>query len=378
MKRQVVRALALAAEGRPQEDKLVVLSGKKIERILPATVAGRFDHRDFISSRRYLVFPGLVDIHCHGGGEGNTNTVAGLLAVAYFHASHGTTAMLLSIFFKGCDDLTKMAGLVKAARSLAPLHLLGLHLEGPYLNPAARGSIPSDGLCPVKLRDITKIVKAAQNELKVITIAPELPQAESAIRAFHKAGVVVALGHSLATVAQARAGADKGATLVTHLGNGMRPFHQREPGLIGVGLSDPRLAAEIIADGHHLAPETLSMFLRGKVGDMVLVSDCRRSGGTDEKLVVKEGAAYLADNTLAGSIHPLWKGLRTIASLPGMSIWDVVRLAARNPAGVLKKRGLGRIRVNGRADLVLTGPDLSVRRVFFGGQEIFRAANETC
>jgi N-acetylglucosamine-6-phosphate deacetylase len=366
MKRRIIRARALATEGRPLEDKLIVLSGKKIESILPATAAGRFDRRDFISSRSYLVFPGLVDIHCHGGGDLNTNTVAGLRAAAYFHASHGTTAMLLSIFFKSCDDLSKMAGLVKAARSLAPLHLLGLHLEGPYLNPVARGSIPSDCLCPVKLRDIPKIVQAGQGELKVITIAPELPQAERAISAFRKAGVIVALGHSMATVAQARAGADMGATLVTHLGNGMRPFHQREPGLIGAGLSEPRLAAEIIADGHHLAPETLSMFLRGKVGDMVLVSDCRWSGGSGEKPAVKEGAAYLADNTLAGGIYPAWKGLRTIASLPGMSIWDAVRLAARNPARVLKKRGLGRISVNGRADLVLAGPDLSVQRVFFG------------
>ena len=376
MKRRIIRARVLATEGKPLKNKLVVLSGKCIESILPATAAGRFNCRDFISSRCYRVFPGLVDIHCHGGGEKEANTVAGLRAAAYFHASHGTTAMLLSIFFKGCDDLARMAGVVKAARSLAPLHLLGIHLEGPYLNPAARGSIPSDCLSPVRFRDIPKILQAGQGELKIITIAPELPGAEKAIRAFREAGIVVALGHSMATAAQARAGADMGAALVTHLGNGMRPFHQREPGLIGAGLLDSRLAAEIIADQHHLARETLSMFIRGKAGDMVLVSDCRGAGGTGEKLVVKDGAAYLADNTLAGGIQPAWEGLRTLASLPGMTIWDAVGLATRNPARVLKKRGLGRISVNGRADLVLAGPDLSVQRVFFGGQEIFRASRE--
>jgi len=385
LKRWIIRARAVATEGKPLEDKLIVISGRRIESILSSSAASRFSGKNFISSQRYLVFPGLIDIHCHGGGGADTRTLGGLLAASYFHASHGTTALLLTVVFAGVKELTYMAELIKEARPLAPLRLLGLHLEGPYLNPEMRGAIPHESLRNIRPADIRKIVDAAQGELRVVTLAPELPGAEAAIRAFREAGVVVALGHSLATAEQARAAADWGATLVTHLGNAMRPFHQRDPGLVGAVLNDSRLTAEIIADGYHLAPETLSMFLRAKVGELVLVSDCRwvgglpdgeHSRGDQERLLVHEGMARQLDGTLAGGTHPLWKGVTTIASLPEFNIFSAVQMASRNPARILGKKGIGRISVGGRVDLILAGPDFSIRRVFVGAEEIFRASNE--
>lgn len=385
MKRYVIRARAVAAEGEPLEDKLLVLSGKRIESVLPSTSASRLTSRDFVGSRRYLVLPGLIDIHCHGGGGIDPTSLGGLLAASYYHASHGTSAMMLSQFFTSYEELARMAEIVKKARVSAPLRLLGIHLEGPFLNPDARGAISKDCLRSCRVADVAQILKALGDELRMVTVAPELPGAEEVIRAFVKAGVLVSLGHTLATAEQARAAVEWGATLVTHLGNAMRPFHQREPGLVGEALSDPRLSAEIIADGYHLAPETLSMFLRAKVGDLILVSDCRWVGGLpdgshmetkDETLEVKEGAAWREDGVLAGGIYPVWKGLTTIANLPGFTFWDAVKLATRNPAKLLGSRTLGKLSVGGRADLVLTGPDLSVRRVFYGGEEIYRASDE--
>jgi N-acetylglucosamine-6-phosphate deacetylase len=141
----------------------------------------------------------------------------------------------------------------------------------------------------------------------------------------------------------------------------------------------------MIADGNHLADETLGMFLRSKAGDLVLVSDCRSLGGLPEgsklesygeQLEVRDGAARYADGTLAGAVQPLWAGVQKIAGLQGFSFWDGLRLATVTPAKVLNLRGLGRISVGGRADLVLAGPDFSVRRVFYGGEEIFRAPGE--
>lgn len=386
MRRWVIRARALGTqEARPLEDKLVVISGKKIESILPSTAASRFKSQDFVGgSRRYLVVPGMVDMHCHGGGGMDPHTLGGLLATAYFHASHGTLGLMLSILYNSLADLRAMADLIREARPLAPLHLLGLHLEGPYLNPDSRGSIPLESLRSIRASDIPKVLDATQGELKMVTIAPELPNAEAAIRAFHQAGVVVAIGHSLATSDQARQAVDWGASVVTHLGNCMRPFHQREPGLVGLGLTDARLFAEVIADGKHLAPETLGMFLRAKNGDACLVSDCRWVGGLPagehhqdaEVLTVEDGAAHQSDGTLAGGIHPLWKGVSTVAGLPGCSFWDAVLMGSRNPARALNKKNVGRISVGGRADLVLAGPGFTVQRVFFGGEEIFRESNE--
>ncbi len=384
MQRLIIRARALAAEGGPLEDKLIVISGRRIEAILPSGSASRFSSRDFVGSRRYLVVPGLIDMHCHGGGGIDADTLGGLLAAAFFHASNGTTGLLLSVLAAGPEDLARRAELVKKARPDAALRLLGLHLEGPLLNPEATGSIPPERIGLLDPDAVPAWVEAADGELKMVTVAPEMPNAEGVIRAFVEAGVVVALGHSLSTAEQARNAVEWGARVVTHLGNAMGPFHQREPGLIGVGLTEPRLTAEIIGDGQHLAAETLSLFLHGKVGDLALVSDCRWVGGLPEGsrgsggevLEVREGAARDADGRLAGGIFPLWQGLRTVAGVPGFSFWDAVPMATRNPARVLGLRGLGRIMVGGRADLVLAGPDFTVRRVFCGGEEVFRAAGE--
>jgi N-acetylglucosamine-6-phosphate deacetylase len=385
MQRYVIRARALATEGHLLEDKLVVISGKRIEAILPSTSASRFDHRDFVGSRRYLVFPGLVDLHCHGGGGLDPATLGGLLAASYYHASYGTTALMLSVFYSGLKDLAQVADTVKKARPDAPLRLLGLHLEGPLLNPEARGAIAPEFIRPLSAADVPAILEATGDELHIVTVAPEMPGAEDVIRAFVRAGVVVALGHSLATTEQVKAAVEWGARLVTHLGNAMRPFHQREPGLVGVGLSDPHLTVEVIADGSHLAPDTVGMFLRAKVGEAILVSDCRWIGGLpegshirtgEESLAVKEGAARHEDGGLAGGIYPVWKGVATVAGLPGFTVWDALQLATRNPARVLGSRHLGRIAVGGRADMVLAGPDYSVRRVFYGGEEVYRATGE--
>jgi N-acetylglucosamine-6-phosphate deacetylase len=385
LKRWIIRARALATDGKPLEDKLIVISGKRIESILPSSASSRFSSKTFISGQRYLVFPGLVDIHCHGGGGADVHALGGLLATSYFHASHGTSALLLTVFFEGLKELTHMAELIQEARSIAPVRLLGLHLEGPYINPEIRGAIPHESLRNIRTPDVRKLVDAAKGELKMVTIAPELPGAEGAIKAFREAGVVVSLGHSLATANESRAAVDWGANSVTHLGNAMRPFHQRDPGLVGTALNDQRLMAEMIADGNHLAPETLNMFFRAKVGDLVLVSDCRWVGGmpegehhqgTREKLMVQDGVARQLNGTLAGAIHPLWHGVTTMATIPEVSIFAAARMATRNPAKLLGKKNIGRISVGGRVDLILAGPDYSLRRVFVGGEEVFRAQNE--
>ena len=385
MRRYVIRARAVATAGRPLEDRLLVVSGKRIESILPSTAAGRLRPRDFLGHQRYLVMPGLVDVHSHGGGGVDPNTLGGLLAAAYFHASHGTTALMHSDFFTGYDALARTVELIWKTRPLASLHLLGLHLEGPFINPEARGAVPDESLLPPSVEAADRILQIAGSELRMITVAPELPGAEEVIRRFTQAGVVVALGHSLASADQTRAGADWGAKVVTHLGNAMRPFHQRDPGMIGAALADQRLTAEVIADGSHLARETLGMFLRGKQGDLMLVSDCRWVGGLPEgsrreaygrTVAIDDGAARFPNGGLAGSIHPVWRGVTEVAKLEGASVWDAVRMASAVPAKVFGLKGAGRLAVDGLADFVLAGPDLSIRRVFFAGSEVYRAPGE--
>lgn len=385
MRRCIIRARAVATEGRPLEDKLIVLSGKRIESILPSTASHRFSPKDFISNKRYLVTPGLIDIHVHGGGGSTTETLGGLLAACYYHASQGTTAILPTIFFKDLKHLRHMAGLVKEARNQAPCHILGINLEGPHINPDARGAMDKKYVYKLSEKNVDAIVEAGGGEIRIVTVAPEMPGAETVIKRFVELGVIVSLGHSMATSENANKGIEWGAKMVTHLGNAMSPFHQREPGLIGVALHDRRLIPEIIADGHHLAEDTVKMFLKATENQALLVSDCRWVGGLapgnhqhedGQTLTIEDGVARLPDGTFAGGTQALWHCLRYVAQLENYNLWQALPMASRLPAKLLGKRILGKVSVGGRADLVLAGPDLTVKRVFFGGEEIYRAQGE--
>jgi len=229
-------------------------------------------------------------------------------------------------------------------------------------------------------------LKMAQGEIKIVTVAPEMAGAETVIKRFIELGVIVSLGHSMATSKEALRGIEWGARMVTHLGNAMSPFHQREPGLIGVALHDRRLVPELIADGQHLADETVSLFLKATEKQAILVSDCRWVGGLPEgnhkqedgqMFKVEKDVAWLPDGTLAGGTHGLWHCLQYVANLPNYNIWDALPMATKLPAKLLGKRVLGKVMVGGRADLVLAGPDLTVKRVFFGGEEIYHGQGET-
>lgn len=385
MKRIIIRARALAVDERPLEDKLIVISGKRIESILPSSSAHRFARSDFINNRRYLVTPGLIDLHVHGGGGATADSLGGLLTACYYHASQGTTALLLTLFFKDLDHLKQVVNLVKEARHQAPCHILGINLEGPHINPQAKGAMDKRYIYKLSEKHVDAIKAAAGDELKVVTVAPEMPGAEIVIKRFTELGVIVSLGHSLATSRDALKGIEWGAKMVTHLGNAMSPFHQREPGLVGVALHDRRLVPEIIGDGHHLAKETISLYLKATENQAVLVSDCRWVGGLPEgehqldhgeKLKIENKVAWLPNGTIAGGTQPLWSCVRYVAELPERSLWTTIPLATKIPAKLLGKRLLGKIAVNGRADLVLAGPDLTVKRVFYGGEEIYRGAGE--
>lgn len=201
----------------------------------------------------YLV-PGFVDMHCHGGGGADfaDATAERVAEVAATHRAHGTTTVLASLVSAPVSTLT---GQLSALGELVTDGLLaGIHLEGPFLAEARKGAHD-----PAALRDPTPeatraLLEAGGTALRMLTIAPERTGAVEAIRAAADAGVTVALGHTDATEAQVRAGVDAGARVATHLFNGMRPLHHREPGPIGALLDDERVTVELICDLIHLAP----------------------------------------------------------------------------------------------------------------------------
>lgn len=254
--------------------------------------------------------PGFVDIHAHGalGVDFASASVADARRAAGHHHRSGTTSLVASIATGALEDTRA------ALRRLAPLvadgTLAGLHLEGPYLAPTRRGAHASALLRTPDITEIDDLLDAAQGTIRMVTIAPELPGALPAVEHMVRAGVVVAIGHTDADTATARAAVDAGARVVTHLFNGMPPLHHRAPGPVGVALTDDRLLLELIIDGHHLDPTAIAVVEAAAAGRIAFVSDAMAATGCADghyriagsDVVVDGGVAMLADrSSLAGS-----------------------------------------------------------------------------
>ncbi len=224
-----------------------------------------------------------------------------------------------------------------------------MHLEGPFLG-GAPGAHPVELLRPVDLEWLLACCDRHEGLVRIVTLAPESDPGLAATRALSERGIVVSLGHSTATYAEARAAADAGARMVTHLFNGMRPWHHREPGLSGAALDDRRLVPSFIADLVHVHPAALRIALTARP-DAVLVTD--RVGGD---LDVRDGAARLADGTLAGSVVTMLESVQHLVTL-GVPLGQAVRTATGNPARALGLTDRGRIAPGCRAELVWLDPE---------------------
>lgn len=312
-----------------------------------------------------LVAPGFVDLQCNGAvGVDVTTDPAGLWEVGARLPAWGVTAWLPTV-------VTAPAGAPEAA--LAALAAgpppgwagavpLGLHLEGPFLAPEARGAHPAAHLRPPRLEEAQGWSREAG--VAVVTLAPELPGALEVVAALAARGVVVSLGHSRATMAEARAAVDAGATWVTHLFNAMAPLHHREPGLAGVALADPRLRVGLISDGAHVAPEVVGLAQRLLADRLTLVTDAVAALGDGGPA---GEPARTRDGTLAGATCPMGEAVANLARFSGCGPAVALRAASAGPAAVLGDPSRGTLRPGARGDVVLLTSDLEVVATVVGG-----------
>ncbi|TAF57211.1 MAG: N-acetylglucosamine-6-phosphate deacetylase [Oscillatoriales cyanobacterium] len=208
----------------------------------------------------------------------------------------------------------------QAQRAAAPptpaAQIIGVHLEGPCLNPAKRGAHPQDFLLPLTLDQLDRILGDHADQVKIVTLAPELDPSGATIAALRDRGIIVSLGHSLATADQARHAFDQGATMVTHAFNAMPGLHHRDPGLLGAAIVDSRVYSGVIADGQHVCPTMLNILLNADRSNLFLVSDALSPLGLpdgvypwdEREIVVTQGTARLRDGTLSGTTRPLLDG----------------------------------------------------------------------
>ncbi|MET0422705.1 MAG: N-acetylglucosamine-6-phosphate deacetylase [Actinoplanes sp.] len=324
-----------------------------------------------------LIVPGFVDIHCHGGG-GHTFTTGDAEAArgaAAFHLGHGTTTLLASLV---SSPFELMRDAVDAFRPLVAEGVLaGVHFEGPYLSGVRCGAQNPEYLRDPSIDELGALVKLGDGAVRLVTIAPELPGALDAIAFLVAQGVVAAVGHTDATYEQTRAGVDAGATVGTHVFNGMRPPHHREPGPV-VGLLSSVAVCELIADNIHLHPGMLA-FAAGSTGpgraalitdaiDAAGMADGRYDLGGQEVVVADRVARLARDGSIAGSTLTMDEALRN-AVRAGIALPDAVAMAATTPARALGLDDrIGALEPGLRADLLVLDADLTVKRVMRAGE----------
>jgi N-acetylglucosamine-6-phosphate deacetylase len=332
-----------------------------------------------------VLVPGYIDLHIHGGAGYDVMSAddGGLIAIETHLARHGVTGYLPTTVTAPVDET--LWALERLADGIEKSHhrpeegraqALGIHLEGPFLSHAKRGVHPPKHLQPPSLELFERFWQAARGHIRILTIAPELTGAGELIAEAARRGICVSLGHSNATYEAARAGVTAGARHVTHTFNAMRPLDHRDPGILAAVLNDPGVCAEIIADGIHVAPAMVELFLRIKGRDgAVLVSDALSATGMGDGRfrlggfeVNVSGQTCLADGRLAGSVLTLDRAVRNVMNFARWNLADAVRLASINPARQLNELDhRGRLSPGTRADVVVLTPAGEVVRTLVSG-----------
>ena len=311
-----------------------------------------------------VVAPGFVDLHVHGcGGAAAQGAGADLDAMAKALTRGGVTSFLATAFAAPLDELR---ALVTSPRPTAGARCLGVHLEGPWLSPDAAGAQPLGALRAPAVPEALALVDSG--DVRVVTLAPELPGALDLVAALVARGVRVSLGHTTTSYDVALAALAAGATGITHCFNAMSQLSAREPGLVGAALSAnsrPELVVEVIADGVHVHPAAVLALhaARGPAG-VALVSDCVDGCAPADSLLRDGSVLRLPDGTLAGSALTLADAVRHVVSW-GLPLEDALAMASTTPASAL---GLDTsLRPGGTADVVVLDADLTVRHVLVAG-----------
>lgn len=332
--------------------------------------------------------PGFVDIHIHGGGGHDVmeDSADSLAIIGALLARHGVTSYLPTTVTAPLDAtlsaLERLASAIERAGSPGTSGALcsrpcGIHLEGPFLSHARRGVHPPVDLMAPSVGLFERFWQASRGHIRVMTIAPELPGAKEVIAAAAGRSVSVSLGHSDADFAAAERGIAAGARHVTHTFNAMRALGHRDPGILGAVLTDSRVTADIIADGIHLDPAIVRLFLKLKgLEQSVLITDATAATGMPNgryklgpfEVEVKDGRCMIGD-TLAGSVLTMDQAVRNVMAFAQWTLPDAVRLATWNPA---KAAGIeqhaGRLMPGAFADLVVLTPAGEVQQTMVRGR----------
>jgi N-acetylglucosamine-6-phosphate deacetylase len=329
------------------------------------------------------VLPGLIDLHTHGanGNEIIGITAPGLQELTQFYASHGVTGFLASTWTAPHAAIAEAIAVTRSVMgNEIGAKVLGIHLEGPWLNTVYCGA-----------QDKTLIRTASRDEaleylntdlIRLVAIAPEIPENEWVIRECSHRGITVAAGHTNATYAEMKKAVEMGVTQVTHCFNAMRPLNHREPGVVGAALDIPQIKCELIADNIHVNPVVMKLLVNVKGSEnVILITDSISAAGMPDgdysfegaRVKVTDGAARLEDGTLAGSTLTMDRALANILKATGRPLGEMVNCASLNPARAIHMEDhKGQLRRDWDADLMLVDQNLQVKFTMVEGKVVFK------
>lgn len=359
---------------------MAIIFDEKIEAILQ-TAKVNAEEYEMIDAKGNLVAPGLVDIHIHGylGADVSDGTVEGLKVMSAGIAKNGVTSWCPTTMTVTKEEITAAFDAVRAVKTQEEIYgakILGVNCEGPFLNPSKKGAQAEAYILPP---DADFIIEHA-DVLKLYTIAPEVKGALECIRKVYEDGRVLAsMGHTGASFEEAEAGVEAGVRHTTHLFHAMTPLMHRNPGVVGVALSEEGVSCELIADMFHVHPGLYKLVSKAKGNKLCLITDCMRAGGMEDgdytlggQHVIKTGIqCLLEDGTIAGSVLKLNEAVKNLYTHTDISLSDAFACASLNPANAVgESASIGSLEVGKYADIIICDDEFEVIKTFINGKEI--------
>jgi N-acetylglucosamine-6-phosphate deacetylase len=385
-KNLLLKNAVVYAEGQLIQNGVILIKDGKIEAIGSPSLDINMNEivQEIILPNQYKIIPGFIDLHIHGANGADTmdGTLEALGKIASSLPKEGTTSFLATTITQDQELIDKV--LVNTGDYICHSQLegnaevLGIHLEGPFINPDKAGAQPIQYIIPPDINLFEKWLESSKQNIVVVTLAPEQVGGMELVQFLKRKGIIASIGHSDATFTEVNQAIRAGATHITHLFNQMRGLHHREPGVVGAAFLQNELMVELIADGIHVSPEMVKLSYQQITSErLILITDAMRAKSLGEgeyelggqKVFVKNGEALLSDGTLAGSVLTMVDAFKNIIKYTGCSIEDAIKMSATNPAkqiGVFDRKGS--LKEGKDADLVILDENLEIYMTFCKGK----------
>ncbi|HEY4531678.1 MAG TPA: N-acetylglucosamine-6-phosphate deacetylase [Kurthia sp.] len=336
-----------------------------------------------IDGSNQILFPGFIDMHIHGSAgvdtmDGNQES---LHTMAKSLVKEGVTGFLATTMTQKLEEIEQALRAIGSFKKTEDeAEILGVHIEGPFISIKRVGAQPEEYIIPPNIETFNHWQKLSGGKIKEITVAPEVEGGFDFVKELAKQGIVVSIGHSDASLEEVERAVSLGAKQGTHLYNQMRPFHHRDPGVVGGTLLNNQVKTEIIVDFIHSHPKSVEFAYRLKgASHIILITDAMRAKGVPygdydlggQMVHVTETGAHLPNGALAGSILTMDRAIRNMKQATNCSLEDLVAMSSYNAAQQMNLSNKGEIRVDADADFVLLSKDLIVQKTIKAGKVVY-------